>query len=125
MKLSFISFAYALGWRSARGQEQNGTFLRGSGSDAEAVPEEYKRTRDRHLGSLFEEVSGDVTSSIVGGGHVDPQEYKVGSIFLIPLGRVRPKHFLHLYTSSRHRVVLCLVKWMWSLSRGTQCGTSI
>ena len=82
-------------WRSALGKEQDGTFLRGSGSDAEevAVPEQYKRTRERHLLSLFEEVGGDVTSSIVGGGPVDPQEYKVRSIFLKPLKQFAPKTF--------------------------------
>ncbi len=119
MKLSFASFAYVLVWHSARGEEQDGTFLRGGGSDAEAVPKGYKWTRDRHLGSLFEKAAGDVTSSIVGGGHADPQEYKVGSIFLKPLTELSSL----IHTSSLPRVVLCLVEWMWSLSRGTQRGT--
>jgi hypothetical protein len=87
MKSSFILFAFAAVWQSALGQE-NKNLLRGSsGSGAEAelgVPEEYRHTGDRHLPSLFEEVGGDVTSSIVGGGPVDPQEYKVGSILLKP-----------------------------------------
>ena len=80
MKLSASFFALASVWRSAHGQEQESTFLRGSGSDAGAAGSlEYGRAHERHVQSLFEEVQEDITSSIVGGGPVDPQEYKVRS----------------------------------------------
>ena len=80
MKLSVSFFAFASVWHSVHGQEQESPFLRGSGSDAgAAASEEYGRAHERHVQSLFEEVEEDVTSSIVGGGPVDPQEYKVSS----------------------------------------------
>lgn len=77
MKLSVSYIALASLWRSVNGQEQESTFLRGSGSYAEAASsKEYGRAHERHLQSLFEEVEGDIISSIVGGVPVDPQEYK-------------------------------------------------
>ena len=77
MKLSFSFFAFASVWRSVHGQEQESTYLRGSGSDAEATAsKKYGRAHERHLQSLFEEVEEDIINSIVGGVPVDPQEYK-------------------------------------------------
>jgi len=77
MKLSVSYIALASLWRSVNGQEQESTSLRGSGSYAEVASSmEYGRAYERHLQSLFEEVEGDIISSIVGGVPVDPQEYK-------------------------------------------------
>ena len=87
MKLSASFFALASAWRSAHGQKQESTFLRGSGGDAGAADFVGDgRAHERHVQSLFEEVQEDITTSIVGGGPVDPQEYKVRSyMFLVPL----------------------------------------
>ena len=83
MKLSFISFALASAWRSV------------SGSDAKV---EYPNnpTHEQHLPSLFEEEArGGVTISIVGGGPVDPREYKVGSPLLEAARTTLPKLLSH------------------------------
>ena len=130
MKLSASFFALTSVWRSAHGQEEElATFLRGSGSDAGAAASEgYGRSNERHVQSLFEEVEEDLTSSIVGGGPVDPQEYKVRS-YDFHAAAIKPNlpilsndFFCRLRTSSPRRVVLCLVKRLWSLPRGAQCG---
>lgn len=130
MKLSASFFALSSVWRSAHGQEEeSATFLRGSGSDAGAAASEgYGRSHERHVQSLFEEVEEDLTNSIVGGGPVDPQEYKVRSydchtdVIKPNLPILSNDFFCRLRTSSPRRVVLCLVKRMWSLPRGAQRG---
>jgi trypsin len=64
-------------WHSVHGQEQESTYLHGSGSDAEATAsKKYGRAHEQHLQLLFEEVEEDIINSIVGVVPVDPQEYK-------------------------------------------------
>ncbi len=68
MKLSFSFFSFASVWRSVHGQEQESTYLHGSGSDAEATAsKKYGRALKQHLQSLFEEVEEDIINSIVRG----------------------------------------------------------